>query len=311
MFTFVHNKKIIEDKSMKATYIKTQPKSVVNITKIASIHYFEFGKNFVFDGESHDFWEMVYIDSGKVRIRCDEDEITLTQGEIIFHRPNEFHAIRALDSAPNFFVISFVCNSPAMQCFERYHTSLDNTLKTFISSIIRESDNTYIIPKNDPSFYPLVKKNADIGGEQLIKTYLEQLLIFLLRKMTKKGQSDVFPAKEEMENHLVIAIKKQIQDKVEERFHVSDICSALGYSKSYLSKIFREQTGYTIASYSLKVKIKRAKQLIRDNDMNFTQISDTLAFDNPQYFSRVFKRITGMTPSEFKLSLDRSHTEEK
>ena len=294
---------------MKATYIKTQPKKVVNITEIASIHYFEFGKNFVFDGESHDFWELVYIDSGKVVIRRDDDDITLGQGEIIFHRPNEFHAIRALDSSPNFFVISFVCNSPAMQCFERYHTFLDKTLKTFLSSIIRESENTYIIPKNDPSFLPLIKKNAAIGGEQLIKTYLEQLLIFLIRGMTKKVQTDIFPAKEEMENHLVTAIKKLVEDKIDERFRVNDVCQHLGYSKSYLCKIFLEQTGQTVANYALKRKIKKAKQLIRDNSMNFTQISDSLSFDNPQYFSRVFKRITGMTPSEFKMSLDRSHLE--
>ena len=297
---------------MKATYIKSRLQSVVNVSRITSIHYFEFDKNFVFDGESHDFWEMVYVDKGQVRVRCDDNEITLGQGEIIFHRPNEFHAIRALDSAPNFFVISFTCTSPAMHFFEGYHTHLDNTLKPFISSIIHESDNTYVIPKNDPALHPLViREGAPIGGEQLIKTYLEQLLIFLIRKMTRKGQADVFPAKEEMENHLVIAIKDFVNKRVEERFRVSDVCAALGYSKSYLCKLFHDQTGHTVANYALRTKIKKAKQLIRDNDMNFTEISDLLAFDNPQYFSRVFKRITGMTPSEFKLSLDRSHTEKQ
>ena len=46
--------------------------------------------------------------------------------------------------------------------------------------------------------------------------------------------------------------------------------------------------------------IEEAKRLIRDSDLNFAQISEYLSFDNPQYFSRVFKNRTGMTPTEFR-----------
>ena len=142
-----------------------------------------------------------------------------------------------------------------------------------------------------------------MGGEQLIKTYLEQFLILLIRKIMKKNETSLFPSKESMETHLVSTAKKFIVERVEDSFCVNDLCVALGYSKSYLSKLFHEQTGETIANYSVQQKIKRAKQLIREGSYNFAQISDKLSFDNPQYFSRVFKRITGMTPSEFKQSL--------
>ena len=289
---------------MKATYVKTQLETIINLSKIVTVHYYEFDKNFVFTGERHNFWEMVYIDKGQVEIRRDEETLTLSQGEILFHRPNEFHSIRALNSSPNFFIVSFECNSPAMLYFERYKTVLDKTLKPFISSVIAESEKTYIIPKNDPLLKKLTKKeNTAIGGEQLIKTYLEQLLILLIRNITKKGETSVFPNKESMENHLVISAKNFIEEKSEETFRVDDLCLALGYSKSYLSKLFHEQTGETIAAYATRAKIKKAKQLIREGNLNFAQISDKLAFDNPQYFSRVFKRITGMSPTEFKLSL--------
>lgn len=290
---------------MKATYIKTQLQSIVNISKIVTIHYYEFDKNFVFRGEKHDFWEMVYIDKGRVQIRRDQEAINLSQGEIVFHRPNEFHSIRALDSSPNFFVVSFVCNSPLMIYFEKFQTLLDKTLKPFISSVIKEAENTYVIPKNDPALKMLIKKEtAPIGGEQLIKTYLEQFLILLIRNIVKKDEPSVFPSKESMESHLVFAVKNFIEENVEELFRISDLCGNLGYSKSYLSKLFREQTGDTLAAYAIQIKIKRAKQLIRDGTLNFAQISDKLSFDNPQYFSRVFKRVTGMSPTEFKSSLN-------
>jgi len=290
---------------MKATYVKTKLNSLINISKIVTIHYYEFDRKFVYSGESHDFWEMVYVDKGNVEIQRDEERIILKQGEIVFHKPNEFHAIKAVDSSPNFFVVSFVCDSPSMVYLEKYHTTLDRTLKGFISSVIKESEDTYIIPKNDTELKKLEKKeNARIGGEQLIKTYLEQLLIFLIRSITDKGTVGVFPTKESMESHIVVDIKEFITSRLEESVRICDICREFGYSKSYISKIFREQTGETLSSYAIKKRVECARMLIREDDLNFAQISAKLNFDNPQYFSRVFKRVTGMTPSEFKRSLN-------
>ena len=290
---------------MKATYVKTQLQNVINVSKIVTVHYYEFDKNFVFNGESHNFWEIVYIDKGQVQVRRNEESLILSQGEIVFHRPNEFHSIKALNSSPNFFVVSFVCSSPLMVYLEKYHTVLNKTLLGFISSIIKEAEKTYVIPKNDPTLKKLIKKEtAPIGGEQLIKTYLEQFLIFLIRIIVKKDEPNVFPTKESMETHLVSSAKRLLEEKAEEPFRVNDLCIALGYSKSYLSKLFHEQTGETIANFSIKQKINRAKQLIREGNLNFAQISEKLSFDNPQYFARVFKRVTGMTPTEFKSSLN-------
>lgn len=302
--SFLYTSFVSVRKNMKATYVKTSLKTLVDITKIVTIHYYEFDSRFVFEGESHDFWEMVYVDGGRVKVKSGEEECELSQGDVIFHAPNEFHSIRALDSSPNFFVISFVCNSPSMDCLVGYRTGLDKNLKPFISSIIKEAENSFVIPKNDPKLRKLTKKeNAALGGEQLIKNYLEELLILLMRMIAKESTTSLFPSKESMENHLVTAVKNYIDEKVYENPRLLDVCRALGYSKSYLSKLFREQTGESIANYSIKRKIKKAKQLIREGNMNFSEISDKLSFDNPQYFSRVFKRETGMTPSEFMRSL--------
>jgi len=286
---------------MKAEYIKIKPKTVLNISGIVTIHYYEFGPSFVFQGESHDFWEMVYVDKGRVRIRRDQEQIILEQGQVVFHRPNEFHSIQALDSAPNLFVVSFSCQSEAMTYFERYQTQLDKTLKSYLSAIIREAEQTYIIPKNDTGLKKLERKeDAPLGGEQLIKTYLEQLLLFLLRSITKKGETGVFPQNEPEKNPLVQAILGYLGERVEETVRIEDICGEFGYSRSYLSRIFQKETGQTLAACATAMKVARAKQLIRETNMNFAQISARLSFENPQYFSRVFKRCTGMTPTEFK-----------
>lgn len=68
----------------------------INIESIVTIHYFEYMKNFVFQGESHDFWELLYVDKGEVSVRAENEWLTLHAGDIIFHRPNEFHAFESI-----------------------------------------------------------------------------------------------------------------------------------------------------------------------------------------------------------------------
>ena len=104
-------------------FIRQGLPGVIHIRKIITIFYMELSKDFHYDGESHNFWEMVYVDAGNVKIRANNKEFHLKQGEIIFHKPNEFHTLKTdMDSAANVFVISFVCSSESM-CFLVYPSS--------------------------------------------------------------------------------------------------------------------------------------------------------------------------------------------
>ncbi|MBO5937910.1 MAG: helix-turn-helix transcriptional regulator [Clostridia bacterium] len=290
---------------MKASYVKTKLNSVISIPKIVTIHYNEFDEGFVFEGESHDFWEMVYVDRGQVEICADAEKSILSQGEVIFHRPNEFHSIRAHESSPNFFVISFVCHSPAMSYFEKKKIRLGKDLKPFISGILREADRAYVILPNRTDLLELERRaDAPVGSDQMIKTYLEQLLILMVRAEEHR-EPMIFPSKESLQNHLAVEIKQYIEDRLESNVRISEICAHLGYSKTYLSRVFHEMSGETMANYITIRKIDRAKTLVREQKMNFSEISERLGFNNPQYFSRVFRRVTGMSPSEFRQSLER------
>ena len=71
---------------MRLDYIKHKIANLLSINKIVTIHYYELHKNFRYDGESHNFWEMVYIDAGNVKIKANNKELNLKQGEVIFHK---------------------------------------------------------------------------------------------------------------------------------------------------------------------------------------------------------------------------------
>lgn len=100
------------------TYVKTTLQHSIDIDAIITLHYFEYMKNFEFKGESHNFWEFLYVDKGTVAVRADDTWTTLYTGDIIFHQPNEFHAIKSIGKdSPNLVAMSFTSSSQAMSFF--------------------------------------------------------------------------------------------------------------------------------------------------------------------------------------------------
>ena len=91
----------------------------ITVDSLYTIHYFEYTKKFYFEGESHDFWEFIYVDKGSVDICMDDKQLTLKKGDIAFHQPNEFHKVSTYGhTAPNLVVISFESHSPLMDFFQ-------------------------------------------------------------------------------------------------------------------------------------------------------------------------------------------------
>lgn len=288
---------------MKLNYVKHKIANLISVNRIVTIHHYEFRKDFHFEGESHNFWEMVYVDKGRVHIKAGNNDVYLGSGEVAFHKPNEFHSISGDNIVSSeVFIISFVCSSSAMAFFKGKVTEVPDKLKKFISLIKEEGYKAFdMLPITGVSLK--IKEDAPLGCQQLIRIHLEEFLIKLIRSENGENNTRFFPTKESMENHLVSEMISIIEDNIFSDITVSYICGKLNYSRAYLSKIFKNSTGYTLLEYILNLKIKTAKKLIRENNLNFTQISDKLMFDNPHYFSRVFKRITGHTPSEYKKSV--------
>ena len=80
-------------------YESTLLKPELIVDKIITIHYFEYSSHFIFPGETHDFWEFLYVDKGTVDVMAGSIPHTLNKGDIIFHQPNEFHSINLMHRA--------------------------------------------------------------------------------------------------------------------------------------------------------------------------------------------------------------------
>lgn len=289
------------------SYVKTTLKEEFNIKEIITVHYFEFAKNYIYEGESHNFWEFVYVDKGEVEIMADTNGYKLNQGEIIFHKPNEFHNLWANGKvAPNLIVISFHCISPSMAFFENKILSADDMDRKLLSRIVKEAKNAF---SSDLSVSELKKlefrDNVIFGSEQLIKIYLEEFLINLVRRDTSitKEVRLSFSVKERSDNNMTTKIIDFLQDNINNNLTFEDVCKFSNMSKTNLKTVFKEKTGTGVIEYFKSLKIEEAKRLIREEEMNFTQIADLLGYSSIHYFSRHFKKATGMTLSDFAYSV--------
>ena len=88
--------------------------SPLTVTQLVSLHYFSFGKNYDFSGESHDFWELVFVDSGEITVTDGNNTHILMQGQIFLHHPGVFHNITANNRYSNVAVVGFKCDCPAL-----------------------------------------------------------------------------------------------------------------------------------------------------------------------------------------------------
>lgn len=288
-------------------YSKTRIKEELVIRNIVTIHYFEYARDYVYEGERHDFWEFLYVDKGEVEVMAENNGYSLKRGEMIFHKPNEFHNVWANGKvAPNLIVISFECKSPAMNYFNNKILNIGDYEKNLLASIIREAREAYSSPLDSPSLKKLEKKRASqFGCEQLIRSYLEQILINLIRRGTQvnKRSKLSLSVKERSDTDLTMRIIRYLKENVYKSISFEDVCAFSRLSRTNLKVLFKEKTGMGVMEYYRNLKVEEAKKLIREEAYNFTEISNKLRYTSIHYFSRHFKKSTDMTPSEYASSV--------
>lgn len=282
---------------------RTPLRPVIVIHNLITMYYYEFGKHFVFRGESHDFWELLYVDKGELEVWADDRCYRAGQGSLIFHKPNEFHKFHAEDGiAPNVIVLTFDCRSKAMKRFENTVIKLRDDERNLLAKIIKEGVAAFEFPFR----YPLLRRaEAPIGAEQLVKLHLETLLIHLLRRDDWHTETPKLtrPSKEKEYDALTTETIRMLGESIGSHVTLEQLSDKLNVSKTVLKDVFKHNTGQTVMEYFSYLKMEKAKLLIREAAHNFTEISALLGFSSVHVFSKAFKRIVDMTPSEYAKSV--------
>ena len=102
------------------------------------------------------------------------------------------------------------------------------------------------------------------------------------------------------EKKMILQIEQYVISHIEERITRENIARAVGFSVDYISRFFKKETGKALSEYIMEQKIERAKELIDKAEEPIGNISSRLGYSNFSYFSEIFRRLTGVLPSEYK-----------
>lgn len=244
-------------------------------------------KNFVFNGESHDFWEVVFVSSGEITATADERIYNLKQGMLLFHKPMEFHRLMADGKNPSHLkIISFTAEGELMRHFENRCFNLN----------ISEQDTFSEIADYFRKAYKAFKESSENYGylANIAATLLESFLLRL------KERNDYTPKHSSYNEEVYYRIVKTMKNNCYRQLTVNDIANLLNMSASNIKRVFTIYSDIGIAKYFLNLRIRRAKELLQEG-LSPYEVAEKLGF-NPNYFYTVFKREVGITPNKYAKS---------
>lgn len=239
--------------------------------------------------------EITYIISGEGYVYTDGKEVKASPGDVFLTRKDQMHAIKSEDhSVLRYYYLAFDFNEGSNA--EPY-VALTNLFLT--RSDLREKDSLEIS-------WPFNKVISELyyGSEfsnELISTYIDQILLLVCRLFSHKGVTKYLPIKSiKPVGYTVYAVIRYINENIGNIDNIHNMAKDLGYCDSYLSRIFKEKMGMTLQSYITMKKMEKAVEMIEQDHFTITEIALQLHFESVQSFSKSFKRTLGISPMEYR-----------
>ncbi len=276
----------------------------LQVKKLISAFYYELPTDFKYGGESHNGWEFVYVDKGKVSVKADKATYILKSGEMVCHKPYEYHAIRPYKDNASVIIFCFSVKSNEMDYFNNKIISANNRQKHLINDIA-ETGPKIFSPKDpltiavDGAMDRVSEQN--VFYEQYMKNTIELLLLSLLESpVTKTEKRAETYTQLKARKTLTADIINYLNDNLENSVNLTEISNKFCYSLSSIKRIFKEQTGSSIIDYLNNLRLERAKEMLKSTDFSVEDISSKVGYSNIYYFSNSFKAKTGVSPLKYR-----------
>lgn len=278
-------------------YYNYQVEKLVQVKNLVTIEYHDFPKGYQYPMEEHHFYEFVYVEKGSLSCLTKDYKYDLLQGDFLLITPNTPHEYEVQEKVgARALVVCFNSNSTVLQALS--HKISANDSYNLISALLDEARRCFEFPFKK-KLVPL--KTPDFASQQMVTNYIEQLLIFLLRsELSKKNKIEIkfVKNKRELERAICDDIVAYLSSRLFDDVSLSDVSEKIYYSKTYLNNVFKKVKGYSIMQYYNLLKIEEAKKLLPTHPVVY--VSDALCFSDPNYFTKVFQKFAGTTPSKYK-----------
>ncbi len=246
----------------------------------------EYEIYFLVEGQRYYFVENeTYLIHGGTLVFVGRNEIHKT-GSVLNHSYHDRMLITVTGEWLNPFLQSLHLWS-LNQFLENYKViSLDKESQIYIKSLF-ETIASEIRTKKD-------------GFESMVMMKMAELLLYSCRNYKDPRRIINYRIAESGKHKMVRDITAYIRGNFQNAVTLKDISEQFFISRGYISRIFKDVTGYTITEYTNIQKVKYAQELLENSRFNITKVSALAGFDNITYFEKVFKKYTGLSPMKYR-----------
>lgn len=257
----------------------------LQIKKLYTIFYQEKEQGFLFPGESHSMLELTYVDQGSLHSVADGQDLLLKQGDLVIYTPGQWHMQYAdIGVAPRFINISFEATGFDFRLLGNKLLKASQKGIELLQQMLREMEE------------------QDDYAEDMLLGLFSQLLVTILRTDDVSAPLRSTHCLNH-ENAIIRKAQQYISANVRKRLSVPLVAQNADISPSYLTTLFQKHLQISPGEYIRRIKLQESKQMIREGNLNFTQIAQTLHYSTIHHFSRQFKEKFGVTPSEYAKSI--------
>ena len=259
----------------------------IRVEGIYTFFYQEKEQGFLFPGESHPMLELTYVDQGELHSVVDGVDLLLKQGDMVIYGPNQWHMQYAnIGIAPRFVTISFDLTGNDLAPLLNRKFQAPQSVMLLLQNMLREQER------------------MDTYSGDIILAQLNLVLLTLLRdsglpSVNKLQGTNMVHS----ENDIIRHAQQYISEHIREKLNVPMVAKQVDVSPSYLTVLFHKNLQISPGEYIRRIKLQESKQMIRENNLNFTEIAAALQYSTVHHFSRQFKEKFGITPTEYAKSV--------
>jgi len=261
-------------------------RSSFEVDEIFAYYYSTKGNNYRFDGEKHPFWELTFVDNGELECTVDGESFHLPPRSLMFFGPEQFHTQKtAPDKTVSYLTIMFSAHFLQPEALTNRVIQCSNDLYSALTTFMHYNDKSWAF-RND-----------------LLLGIMKIILVYSIIGDTQSNEDIINPMQAHYENELLNEITQYIKYYIHNSLTINDICTKFAISRSSLQALFKKHLDISPKLHINNVKLEYSKLLLKKSSYTISQISDMLGYTSIHYFSRKFKLVYGITPSEYAKSI--------
>lgn len=243
-------------------------------------------ETYCYAGQRHDFWELVIVTDGQACVTAGADIFRLKKGQAVIHEPMEFHRIWT-EGPEEVGILIFTFSSHSVPAYSGkvfLHADIHAA-----EAVLKQLQSNFL---TRGSLIDGITPNRGIQPQIALKA----LETFVLQLLSEQSNAPSLSSRSAI-NYATIV--KVMEEHIHENLSIPDIARLSNLGEANVKLTFSQYAGVGVMQYFNRLKVARSIELIQ-NGAAIKEVAAALGFSDQNYFSTVFKRITGKSPSSYK-----------